>query len=229
MNRTYYVALLLGTCVGLLGSCSKDKYEYPPVKLELITIESGSTGTIQTFVTDDGERLTVAEDKSQTVIDPDSRMRVLSNYQLLSSHNGTLTGEGVIYAVGSVVSADPIPVSEIEGDLKTDPVTLQSIWMGEDFLNLVVLVKAQSGVHYFRFIEDEIVTEDEKGITRVYLSLYHDASNDTEAYTKKAYLSIPLRQYASVADGREIQICFQLNTYDGEESRWFEYIPSDLY
>ncbi|MCC8186607.1 MAG: NigD-like protein [Bacteroides sp.] len=229
MNRTYYIALLLGTCVGLLGSCSKDKYEYPSVKLELITIEAGNTGRIQTFVTDDGERLTVAEDKSQTVIDPDSRMRVLSNYQPLSSQNGTLTGEGVIYAVGSVVSAEPIPVSEIEGDLKTDPVTLQSIWMGADYLNLVVLVKAQSGVHYFRFVEDEIVTDDEEGVTHIYLSLYHDASNDTEAYTQKAYLSIPLRQYVSVADGREIQICFRLNTYDGEECRRFEYIPSDLY
>ncbi len=229
MNIKYYVAFLLGVAVGLLEGCSNDTYEYPSVKLELITIEAGSTGSIQTFVTDDGERLTVAEDRSQTVITPNSRMRVLSNYQPLYSSSGTLTGEGVIYAVGSVVSADPIPVSEIEGDLKTDPVTLQSIWMGTDYLNMVVLVKAQSGTHYFRFIEDEVVTVDEEAVTYVCLSLYHDASNDMEAYTQKAYLSIPLRQYASVAEGQEIQICFRLHTYDGEECRWFEYVPSDLY
>ncbi len=222
MNKS--LIALVGCCIALLCACSGDKYEYPSVKLELITIEAGSDGTLQTFVTDDGERLNVVEDKSQTVIEPHTRMRVLSNYASVNS--GMKSGEGVIYAVGSIITGIPVSLSGIEGGMKTDPVTLQSIWMGEDYLNLVIWVKSQSGSHYFRFIEDEVVT-DEQGVT-VDLSLYHDAAGDMEAYNKKAYISIPLRQYAEDAEG-EIKICFTLHTYDGPETYCFDYIPSALY
>ena len=44
-----------------LISCNEEEgASYPPVKLEFLTAEAGADGTLQTLVTDKGERLVVA-------------------------------------------------------------------------------------------------------------------------------------------------------------------------
>ena len=59
----------------------------------------------------------------------------------------------------------------------------------------------------------------------VYGVKYHDANGDVQAYTKRAYLSIPLRQYA-VEGVKKISVHFSLNTYaSGIKTYTFDYIP----
>ena len=59
----------------------------------------------------------------------------------------------------------------------------------------------------------------------VTVCLYHDDGGDVQAYTKRAYASVPLQQYAE--DGIDkVTIYFSLNTYSGKEVTYeFEYTP----
>ena len=206
-----------------LCSCKEDDYVYPSVKMEFITAEAGSTGALQSFTTDEGERLSVAEDRTNTKIAANETRRMLTNYEPLGE------GKARIYALASVVSPVPLPpdAAVFREGIKTDPAGIQSIWLGRDYLNMVLLVKAQSGAHLFHFVE-EGVTTDPEGNAVVNLLLYHDAGNDTPSYTKRAYLSVPLRQYAT-AVGTPVLIYFRYYDLNGELKQCppFTYIPSN--
>ena len=66
------------------------------------------------------------------------------------------------------------------------------------------------------------------GKLKVHLMLYHDDGGDVEAYAKRAYVSVPLRQYTSDI-GESAIIYFSFHTYDGEVQTYqFEYVPSHL-
>ena len=97
--------------------------------------------------------------------------------------------------------------------------------MGIDYLNLMLEIKSQNKSHAFHFIEDENIKDEETGTRTVRLSLYHDDGGDVQAYTKRAYASVPLRQYAE--DGiNKITVYFSINTYSGKEATYeFEYNP----
>lgn len=215
---------LLPLLVCVLASCGDDDdYYYPSVKLDFLTAQAGADGKLQSVLTDEGERLTVVEDASDTRIDANASVRIISNYAKEEDANGTA---GVkLYAVAGALSPTPQPADKFKDGVKRDPADLLSIWMGYDYLNLMLEIKSQSGKHAFHFIEDEVSTDHEAGTRTVRLSLYHDDGGDVQAYTKRAYASIPLRQYAE--DGIEkIKVSFSLNTYAGKEATYeFEYNP----
>ena len=78
--------------------------------------------------------------------------------------------------------------------MKTDPVNIQSIWRSGDYLNMILLVKAQNKKHSFHFIEAQGANQT----SCLRLTLYHDKGEDVEAYTQKAYLSVPLKKYSGI-------------------------------
>lgn len=215
------ITFLFPLCLALLllVACGED-YEYPSVKLEFLTAHSDTDGTLQSVLTDDGDYLTVLEDGAGVRTSPDTTLRIISNYELLENEGKT----GVkLWAVSSVVSPLPQPASMFQEGVKTDPVELTSMWMGRNYLNMLLGVKAQNGGHLFHFVEDSIAKDEITGSTTVYLTLYHDDVDDVPAYTMRAYLSVPLWQYANGIDNQLLTVHFSLHNYDGEiETRTFE-------
>ncbi|MBR4048659.1 MAG: hypothetical protein IKK07_09450 [Bacteroides sp.] len=105
------------------------------------------------------------------------------------------------------------------------PASIQSIWMGLDYLNMILQVKAQNKKHTFRFIEESATIDEETNELNLLIGLYHNNNGDLEAYTQRAYASVPLKQYAEKGYSK-INIRFTLNTNEGETSNYdFEYIP----
>lgn len=214
---------LLPVLAFMLVSCGDDDdYYYPPVKLDFLTATAGADGSLQSVLTDEGETLAIVEDASKTRIDANASVRIVSNYGKAAT-NGT---SGVkLYAVLNAISPVPQAADKFKDGIKRDPADILSIWMGIDYLNIMLEIKSQNGKHSFHFIEDEVTTDEEAGVRTVHLSLYHDAGGDVQAYTKRAYASVPLRQYAE--DGIDkVKIYFSLNTYSGKEATYeFEYNP----
>ena len=96
--------------------------------------------------------------------------------------------------------------------------------MGLDYLNMILDIRAQNGKHSFHFVEEEVSTDEETGHRFVHLLLYH-SDGDVQAYSKRAYLSVPLRQYATEGI-KQVTVWFSLITYSGEEKNYeFEYNP----
>ena len=222
MIRDKYYGWLLPLFFCLLTACGDDDYHYPDVKLEFLTAQAGADGDLQAILTDEGKTYAVVEDATNTHIDANSSIRIVSNYGPVAAPDGTSGMK--LYAAMRTVSPIPQPAASFKDGVKTDPADLLSIWMGLDYLNIVVNVKAQGGKHTFHFIEDEVAMDAATGNKEVFLTLYHDASGDI-GYTQRAYLSVPLRQY--VEEGvRKVTVHFSLHTQSGEVKTYnSDYIP----
>lgn len=224
MIKAKYNWCFLSLLICLLTACGDDEYHYPDVKLEYLTAFSGAAGDLVSILTDEGTTFSVVSDASKINIDENSSVRIVANYGKVATADGT---EGMkLYSSIKTVSPLPMPADKFKDGVKKDPANILGIWMGLNYLNITLEVKAQSGRHKFGFIEDEVITNAETGKSEVYLTLYHDAGDDVQAYTQRAYLSVPLQQYA-VNGIRSVNIHFNLLTYSGKvETYNFEYIPS---
>ena len=184
----------------LMAACGDDDYYYPSVKMEFVTIEAGDDGRIRTLIPDKGDILPVSQDLTGSTISPNTSRRVMSNYETMEE--GAKEGK--------------------------DPVEVVSIWLGRDYLNMILNLKVSTGKgHTFGIIEDKSELETTRSVDML---LYHDADSDEEYYNRRAYISVPLKQYAESehpADG--IKIKFRYYTYGKEadviEDYEFEYTP----
>lgn len=212
----------------LMAACGDDDYYYPSVKLEFVTVVAGEDGSIQTLIPDKGESLPVLEDRTKSVISPNTSRRVMSNYEVLQ-------GGARVYSLQQLLVPDAKPEDDpvYKDGIKTDPVEMVSIWLGRNYLNMILNLKVSTGKgHVFSIVED-ISELETKGI--VNMLLYHDANSDAEYYNRRAYISVPLEKYIDAENpSRVITIKFKYYTYgkDGsaEESDkycapGFDYIP----
>ena len=126
--------------------------------------------------------------------------------------------EAMLYNTQLVIS--PVPLSESKfKEIKTDPVAIQSIWRGGNYLNLILQVKVKDQKHGYHFIENKLENKD--GEQTLYLTLYHDRNNDIEGFNRKVYLSVPLWAYAGKLHKGD-KIVFNIRTYkEGMTSRIF--------
>lgn len=206
MKKIYSYSLFV-LLLTLFGGCEKeDAYFYPPVKLEFLTAHSSSSGHLEYVITDKGIRYPVAEDRTNSKMVADSYVRILSNYELFSLNS---VSQVRLYALATPVSVTPKHVSDpvFASGIKTDPAEVLSIWMGRDYLNIILALQAQNKKHLFHFVEERVT--DSPATREVTLLLYHDAGGDLEAYTKRAYLSIPLAKYAKELGDRKVVVKFK--------------------
>lgn len=212
------IVIMFGLSV--FASCKDDGYVYPSVQLEFLTAETGNDGYIQSVVTDEGKRLPIEKDHTRSQFLANSAVRIIANYELLSEQG---QDEARIYTLLKPVSVDPQPANEFpDGAVKMDAAKVQSIWMGRDYLNMVLAVQAQSGKHIFGFVEESVDTGNDR-CPVVTVLLYHNAGGDVEAYAQRGYLSVPLKN--RYPQGAHIK--FKVNTYDGEKLYCFDYKPTD--
>lgn len=210
----YTLPPLLGLLLSTLlcsGCDDDDNYVYPSVVTEFVDAHVSSSYVIDQFITDQGETLFLENNISAKELQPGSYYRSLSMYE----RTDTQAKQAKAYSLKLVFASTPVPVDKFTYGTKTDPLSIQSIWRGGDYLNIIALPKAQNITHGFQFIQDSVVTRE--GITNVYLKLYHDQNNDLEAYEQKTYLSVPLKSY-SLQEGDSIY--FRVNTYKEGLKTW---------
>ncbi len=213
--------LLLCLLLPLLSSCSKEEdYVYPNVLTEMIDLQTDETGTAAWLITDKGIQWHIQPRQGLDALVPDTTYRTVTMYEPLSPTDDTVQ-EAILYNTQLVIAPIPQPVAEVK-EVKTDPVTLQSIWHSGNYLNLIVQIKAKDKKHVCKFIENELTT-DTSGKQTLHLTLYHDRNNDVEGFDVTAHLSVPLWAYADVLNKGD-RIVFHLNTYkEGMTSHTFEY------
>ena len=218
-HRLQIVSTLFLLVLCLCYGCSKEEeYYYPSVKLEFLTATTNQKGIIQEVIADNGKVYHVQNDGSNLKLPADTLLRIVTNYE-------EVEGGVKLYGAAVPISNIPIPVAEFKEEMVHDPASIQSIWMGRDYLNMILQVKAQNKKHTFRFIEQEATIDEETNELNLLIGLYHKNNGDLEAYTQRAYASLPLKQYAEKGYSK-INIRFTLNTNEGETQEYkFEYLP----
>lgn len=211
---TRFSFLLL--CMCLFGACKEEEYVHPDVITEFIGAATDENGTLTRLVADNGEKYRIQARSGLDGLKKDTLYRTISIYQPLENQTVQL------YSSELVLSMIPVSAKQIIGDIKTDPVDIERMWLSGKYLNMVLLAKVKEESHSYHFI-DQGIQKEADGTQTLHLQLYHNRNNDYEAFTRKVYLSVPLWAY----DGKLKQgdkIVFHISTYEeGDTQREFIY------
>lgn len=190
--------LVCAACV--VCGCTQDVYEkgegrYSLMRADFVEAHANGQKEIYQITTDDGEVLSASKPFSaKLVTTPDSIYRCILYYNKVSDEQGKDTFEPI--SIGQVPCPKIIPLSELETEMKTDPVKFESAWMSKSgkYLNLSLYLLTgttddEKAKHTLRIIQEETVTNPDATST-CRLCLYHDQAGVPEYYSTQVYVSI---------------------------------------
>ncbi len=218
MSIKHYILFLC--CMSAFTACKDEEYVYPNVLTEMVDIKTDSSGKLSSIDTDYGSSYKINERSGLEGFTPDSVYRTLSIFETLDSESNSMSA--TLYSCQFVISAIPSTEDKFTDGIKTDPLDIERIWRSGDYINMVLDVKAKDKTHIINFI-DYGINENPDGSSTLSITLYHNQNGDYEAFTKKAYASVPLWPYKEkLKQGNKIEIT--VNTYkEGITKREFNY------
>ena len=220
MKKFLAIAPIFLTAMFLTSCGEEESYIYPDLITEISCLQTDSKGFGTRIITDEGEVWHLQEGNRPSKLTADSTYRVVSRFAPLTSSDAS-QAEAKAYSFYSVIAPLPEPKDKYP-TIKTDPVSIQSIWRSGNYLNLILQVKIKDQEHELSFIDNGIILNDDERKTLT-LMLFHDRKNDVEGFDQKYYLSVPLWHYQGILNKGD-EIVFQLNTYkEGMTSRTFTY------
>ena len=165
----------------------------------------GSSLSSLTIETDQGNTLFPVSIPSGYEIE--DGQRVLVQYSVINTESTVTNGLNVdvisiqdFYVKNILVAND-----EVRDTLANDPVTISSLWISKDYLNLEFTFLGNDTIHYFDVVYDEEQQEIEDHVT---LDFHHDANED-EAYQRyRVFMSVPLEQF-QVAGQDSVNVWFR--------------------
>lgn len=213
-SNSFLLVAMSAACAVM--ACSVDAYdkgegEYSMMTAEMVDATVGSDGKVAVALSDEGEHLTLTPPMTVKWMEKhDTTYRALFYYNLKA--DGKVEGLSM-HRVGVLVPHALRPEDGKEQPaMKTDPVYVESIWVGRNnkYVNmrLRLLTGAtddEKAVQTIGMIRDTLASTN--GHERI--TLYHDQGGRPEYYSSTAYASIPLDKVE--ADTLTITV----NTYGG--------------
>lgn len=229
MKRLTRLALL--PLAMMLAACGTDTYDtgdgaLSGMRADFVEARTDAYANMVSIETDDGAQLRLAPPvAAEWASKPDTVYRALFYYNPGDDGQGAATAEPL--AVQQVLVPEITDADDVEGGVKTDPVTLETAWMSRNgkYINLGLLVKAGTadgkqdpqtvGIVY------EGTEQRADGTKLISLRLYHDQAGVPEYYSVGTYVSIAIpRLPGQLSAGDEVSI--GVETYDGTVTRTFE-------
>ena len=150
-----------------------------------MTGETDSKGKITILKNDFGLKYRVTEQLENIKLRPDTVYRIVASVALDESNNARIIQ--MVKAMSYIATPDSIIPDSMRG---TDPVEIESIYVGGGYLNVLVGVKVQNEESDHDLFYTRLDTPG-----KYTFKIYHKAYGDREMYTKHAYISIPLWGY----------------------------------
>ena len=212
-----------------LTSCTQDAYDkgegkYSLMRADFIEAHANGQKQIDHITTDDGEHFLLTEAfTAKWVTTADSTYRCILYYKKETGAGSQDTVEPM--SIGQVPCPKVTPLSELDKEMKTDPVKFESAWMSKTgrYLNLSLYLLTgttddKDAVQTLHIIQDTIMTNPDATRTS-YLRLYHDQGGIPEYYSTQVYASILTKDI----DADSVRI--SINTYKGEVVKSFSIVP----
>lgn len=190
--------LVCAACV--VCGCTQDVYEkgegrYSLMRADFVEAHANGQKEIYQITTDDGEVLSASEPfTANLVTTADSIYRCILYYNKVGGEQGKFVFEPI--SIGQIPCPKIIPLSELETEMKTDPVKFESAWMSKSgkYINLSLYLMTGSAddeeaKQTLRVVQDEIVMNPDETNT-CHLSFYHDQAGVPEYYSTQVYVSI---------------------------------------
>lgn len=213
MRTAQWLLLLIGTL--LLTACEQSSYDEGTGELSLTQADfveafTDNHGATYKVVVDDGEEMMLTAPVTRKgMLRPDTTYRAILYYNKTSA----LQAEAVSWsAVPTIV---PTPLSEVK-EMKTDPISFESLWMScaGKYLNLGCYLKVgdtqgEQQKHTLGVVLTHKQRNDD-GSSTAYLTLYHDQGGVPAYYSSKFYISIICSSLNCDS------VCLTLPTFQGE-------------
>jgi hypothetical protein len=214
------VIIILNSQLSILNSsCTQDGYDkgegqYSYLRGDFVEAQIGADKNMVSLMTDEGETLPLSQPyTAKWITRSDTVYRCMLYYNKVRDSKGRDAAEPI--SVGEVPCPVIIPLSELDVEMKTDPVKFESAWMSKTgkYINLSFALKTgttgdDKAIHTLRVVQDTIMTNPD-GSRTSYLRLFHDQGGVPDYYSTQVYASIITSEIS--ADSVRIAI----NTYKG--------------
>jgi len=184
MKKTTAFLLTLTALLMLsITSCIEDREKTATMFSGFMTGYTDEQGYVSVIKNDFGEEFMVREKTEQLV--PDTLYRMVASVEL--DENKTAK---ILQMVPTMSRRAPLDTFIHDSLRVTDPVEIQSIYIGGGYLNINLSVKVENEKSNHRLLYSRLITPG-----RLTFTIYHNDRGDRPVYTKHAYLSIPLYGY----------------------------------
>jgi hypothetical protein len=221
------VIIIINSLLSILNcSCTQDGYDkgegqYSYLLGDFVEAKIGADKNIVSLMTDEGETLPLSKPyTAKWITRSDTVYRCMLYYNKVRDSKGQDVAEPI--SVGEVPCPVIIPLSELEVEMKTDPVKFESAWMSKTgkYINLSFALKTgttedDEAIHSLRVVQDTIKMNPD-GTSTSYLRLYHDQGGVPDYYSTQVYASIITSEV--LADSA----CITINTYKGIVTKTFQ-------
>ena len=201
-------------------ACEQDVYDkgdnaYSYMRADCVEACVGSDQHVRYVLTDEDEQLQLSEPYTANWIhQADTTYRAVLYYNQ--------TGQLAEVVKLSRLSTVAIRTARLfKSGVKTDPLTLESVWLSSNkrYLNLSVIIKTgatseDAEAQTLGMVGDTLMVEANNQRT-YHLRLYHNQADVPQYYSQRIYFSVPLSGLQ--ADSLRLQI----NTYDGPVIKGF--------
>ena len=192
MRRLFFSMISL---MVVLVSCEQDSYEkgegeYSLLRGDFCEISINNDLQATSAITDDLDQMTLKEPYSAKWI-----TKADTTYRCILYYNKVKT-EAEVVSIAQVPCPAIVPLYEFEDEVRTDPVSFESMWLSKSgkYLNLSFLLKTgvsedTTAVQHLAFVADTLLVNPDNTRT-LYLRLHHDQGDVPEYYSTQAYASL---------------------------------------
>ena len=221
--RSSFILMICAICI--ICGCTQDAYdkgegEYSLLRADFVEAHTNGEKQVDYIITDDGEQFPLSKKYSaKWLTTPDSLYRCALYYNKVKDEKGHEMAEAV--SMGEIPCPKIVPLSELDKEMKTDPVKFESAWMSKTgkYLNLSLWLMTGStsdedAAHHLAIIQDTVMVNPDHTRT-AHLRLFHDQGGIPEYYSTQVYASI----LTSQIDADSVKI--GINTYKGPITKTF--------
>ena len=177
----------------LFVSCNDDEgYSLGDVWRSMATVENPDDESYFFFTLDNGKRMWTAA-TSNPQYKPKDGQRIIADYTILSDgpESGSYQHDVKLLSAYKVLTKGIFDITpETQDSIGNDPVKVEDIWIGNDYLNVQFVYKGQNKAHFINLVSDALKQYDD-GST--HLEFRHHANGDAPTYNSRGIVSFDLK------------------------------------
>ena len=190
INR--YLLLAMLAPLFFISCKGDDGYSLGDIRRSIATIENPENGSFFFLILDNGDRIWAAA-TSNNQYKPKDGQRVIADYTVLSDgpSDGSYKYDVKLVSAYNILTKGIFDITSAAQDsIGYDPIKVEDIWIGSDYLNIEFVYAGYSGIHFINLVADD---SKEYNDGKTHLEFRHNANGDPQSHNMWGIASFDLR------------------------------------
>ena len=176
-----------------LSSCKKDNdgYSLNDVWRSIATVENTENESLFFFTSDNGRRMWTASSLISQY-KPKDGQRIIAYYTILSDGpaGGSYQHDVMLRDAYEILTKGIFNITSATQDsIGHDPVKIEEIWIGSDYLNITFTYRGNDQIHFINLVSDASIQYNDG---KTHLEFRHNANSDAPTYNFSGIVSFDL-------------------------------------